>query len=48
MEKLAAYLITGRQEKPVFKFQNAGIVCLDLNPETDSRVVRWALIPNIG
>jgi phosphohistidine phosphatase len=48
MERLAAYLITGRPDKPVFKFQNAGIVCLDLHPQAGSWVVRWALMPNIG
>lgn len=48
MEKLAAYLITGSPEKPVFKFQNAGIVCLDLHPDSDSWVVRWALMPDIS
>jgi len=48
MEKLAAYLITGSPEKPVFKFQNAGIVCLDLYPGSDSWVIRWALMPNIS
>jgi len=48
MEKLAAYLITGAVEKPVFKFQNAGIVCLDLHPDSGSWVVRWALMPDIS
>lgn len=48
MEKLAAYLITGAPDKPVFKFQNAGIVCLDIHPDSESWVVKWALMPNIG
>ena len=48
MEKLAAYLITGKPDKPVFKFQNAGIVCLDIHPDSGSWVVRWALMPNIN
>jgi phosphohistidine phosphatase len=47
MERLAAYLITGKPDTPVFKFQNAGIVCLDLHPDSGSWVVRWALMPNI-
>ncbi len=48
MEKLAACLITGTPDKPVFRFQNAGIVCLDLHPDTGSWVVRWALMPDIS
>ncbi len=48
MEKLAACLITGTPDKPVFKFQNAGIVCLDIDPNSESWVIRWALMPNIG
>jgi len=48
MEKLAAYLITGIPDKPVFKFQNAGIVCLDIPADGTSWVIRWALMPNIG
>ena len=47
MEKLTAYLITGSPEKPVFKFQNAGIVCLDIHPDTGTWVIKWALMPNI-
>ncbi|MCJ7772188.1 MAG: hypothetical protein MUP22_03525, partial [Desulfobacterales bacterium] len=34
MERLTAYLITGSFEKPVFKFQNIGIVCLDKDQAT--------------
>jgi phosphohistidine phosphatase len=48
MESMTAYLITGSTEKPVFKFQNSGIVCLDKNPDTQSWVIKWALMPNIG
>jgi len=47
MEKLTAYLITGSPDTPVFKFQNAGIVCLDIHPDSGTWVVRWALMPNI-
>jgi len=47
MEKLAAYLVTGKVDRPVFKFQNAGIVCLDIHPDAGTWVVRWALMPNI-
>jgi len=48
MERLTAYLITGSIDKPVFKFQNGGIVCLDKDPNTHSWVIKWVLMPNIG
>lgn len=48
MERLTAYLITGSIEKPVFKFQNSGIVCLDKDPTTESWVIKWTLMPHIG
>jgi phosphohistidine phosphatase len=48
MEGLTSYLITGSIDTPVFKFQNAGIVCMDKDPDKDSWVIRWALMPNIG
>jgi len=47
MERLAAYLITGIAEKPVFKFQNGGILCLDKHPESHTWVIKWALLPII-
>jgi len=48
MERLTAYLITGSIEKPVFKVQNSGIVCLDKGPYIRSWVIKWTLMPNIG
>jgi phosphohistidine phosphatase len=48
MERLTAYLITGSIERPVFKFQNSGIVCLNKAPDTKSWVIKWALMPHIG
>lgn len=48
MERLTAYLITGSIEKPVFKFQNSGIVCLDMDPDSRSWVIRWTLMPHIA
>ncbi len=47
MERLTAYLITGSIEKPDFKFQNSGIVCLDMDPASRCWVIRWALMPHI-
>ncbi|MFC1856495.1 phosphohistidine phosphatase SixA [Thermodesulfobacteriota bacterium] len=48
MEKLTSYLIAGSIDKPVFKFQNGGIVCLDKHPDTQTWVIKWTLMPNIG
>ncbi|MBW2556682.1 MAG: phosphohistidine phosphatase SixA [Deltaproteobacteria bacterium] len=48
MERLTAYLITGSIERPVFKFQNSGIVCLDTDPATGCWMIKWALMPHIG
>jgi phosphohistidine phosphatase len=48
MERLTAFLITGSFEKPVFKFQNSGIACLDIDPATESWVIKWTLMPHIG
>ena len=48
MERMTAFLITGSIDKPVFKFQNSGIVCLDKDPEAQPWVIQWALMPNIG
>ncbi len=47
MERLASYLITGSGERPVFKFQNSGIVCLDKDPDKPSWFIKWALMPKI-
>ncbi len=47
MEYLASYLVTGIAEKPVFRFQNGGILCLDKHPETRTWVIKWALMPSI-
>ena len=48
MERMASFLVTGSAEKPIFKFQNSGIVCLKKGPEPGSWVIAWALMPNIG
>lgn len=47
MERLAALLVAGSQEKPVIRFQNAGIVCLDRDESSVNWVVRWALVPKL-
>jgi phosphohistidine phosphatase len=48
MERMTSFLITGSTDKPVFKFQNSGIVCLDKDPEAQAWVIRWTLMPQIG
>ena len=47
MEKLTAYLVTGSEQRPIFKFQNGGILCLDKGPDEKSWVIKWSLSPNI-
>ena len=48
MERITSYLITGSIDKPVFKFQNGGIVCLDQQPDDRLWFIKWSLMPNIG
>lgn len=48
LEKLAAFLITGQAEKPVFQLQNGGILCLDRYGDSNQVVIKWALMPNVG
>ena len=48
MERMTAYLVTGSIDKPVFKFQNSGIVCLDKDPDSESWVIIWSLMPRIS
>jgi len=48
MEKLTSYLITQRVDRPVFRFQNSGIVCLDQEEPNGFWIIKWALMPNIG
>ena len=48
MERITSFLITGSIDKPVVKFQNSGIVCLDKDPESQAWVIQWTLMPKIG
>ena len=48
MSRLAAWLITGSIEPPVFAFQNGGIVCLKENPDAGAWMIAWSLMPRIG
>jgi phosphohistidine phosphatase len=47
MARLTAYLVAGRLDPPVFKFQNSGIVCLDKQPDETSWQIVWTLMPHI-
>ncbi|MBN2078790.1 MAG: phosphohistidine phosphatase SixA [Spirochaetes bacterium] len=47
MERLTSFLVGASIERPVFRFQNGGILCLDLLPETGLWVIKWALMPII-
>jgi len=47
MEKLIAYLVTGREELTVFRIQNGGIVCLDRDADQSLWHIKWALMPEI-
>lgn len=47
MEKLVSFLITGSIARPVIKFQNGGIVCLDEDTDNHWWVIKWALMPTI-
>ena len=48
MERMTSYLVTGSDSKPIFKFQNSGIVCLERDPDSDSWAIVWTLMPKIG
>jgi phosphohistidine phosphatase len=48
MGRMTSYLVTGSADKPIFKFQNSGIVCLDKDPDSGSWVIVWTLMPKIG
>jgi phosphohistidine phosphatase len=48
MERMCAYLIAGKIDKPVFKFQNGGIVCMEIDDESQSWIIKWTLMPVIG
>jgi len=48
MERMASYLVTGSIDTPLFRFQNSGIVCLDKDPDSESWVIKWTLMPNIS
>lgn len=48
VQKLISYLVTGHDEHAVFKVQNGGIVCIDKDPDTNRKIIKWALMPSIS
>jgi phosphohistidine phosphatase len=48
MGKLTSFLVTGSVNRPVFKFQNGGIVCLDRMTDSPFWFIKWSLMPKIG
>lgn len=48
LERLVSWLIMEKLEKPLFRLQNGGILCLVREPETDWVTIKWALMPAIG
>ena len=51
MERLVSYLTTGSEDIRVYRFQNSGIVCLDVDGEADKAAdwfIKWTLNPNIS
>ena len=47
MEKLVSYLISGSAERPLLRFQNGGVVCLEKDPESGSWMIESMIMPNI-
>jgi phosphohistidine phosphatase len=45
MEKLVSHLVNGSLERPVVKFQNSGIICLDTEDASEPWFIRWAYYP---
>ena len=48
LEKLVAFLVTGKTEPPIFRMQNGGILCMDYYPDGTNIVIRWGLMPHVG
>ena len=48
LERLIGELVTGDPDRTLFKLQNSGIVCLDLDSRSGKPVICWSLMPHIG
>jgi phosphohistidine phosphatase len=47
LERIVSYLIIGKTDKTIIKFQAGGIVCLDKDATTQGWYIRWALMPDM-
>mgnify|MGYP001822478467 CR=1 FL=1 len=47
MDRLAALLVMGVQNRKLLRFQRGGIVCLERDPKTRAWVVRWVVTPEL-
>ena len=45
MERIVAYLVTADADRPVVRFQNGGVVCLDWDAEAERWVIQWTAFP---
>ncbi len=45
MERLVSYLVTGSPDRPVIKFQNSAIICLETEDASEPWFMRWAVFP---
>lgn len=46
MQRLVSYLITDDPERPVVKFQNGGVVCLDYDQGNECWTIKWVIVPH--
>ena len=47
LEKLLSFLVVGSPDRPVIKFQNSSIICLDIDDVAGHWFIRWALFPRL-
>ena len=48
LERLASRLVMGFADRPVFKLQNGGILCLDRDEGSEHWYIKWGLMPKVG
>jgi len=48
LERLASLLVMGFTDRPVFKLQNGGILCLDRDAGEEHWYIKWGLMPEVG
>lgn len=47
LAKLSSFLITEREDRPIIKFRQGGVVCLQRDQEYKGWTIAWVLIPEI-